>query len=280
MAELSNDVFISYSRKDKEFARLLEQALEAYRPPRNLPVPQRNLVVFRDEADFTGVEYNTALQRHLESSATLIVICSSHSRQSTYVNGEIRQFAALRGPENIIPVLLSGIPNNEARPGQEDEKAFPEALMEVMEMPLAASYLGFDTRKDKVSKGVFYGSWYSVLANIYHLSRGEVEERDKKRQARARRIRTAIVSGVMAALMALTAWALYSRDLAVKQSRIALSRQLAAQALPLAKTSPDLALLVALEATAAAPTEAPLPRGDMTAAFSCGTCSPGDRCSR
>ena len=49
-----NDAFISYSRKDIEFARKLEKALEDYKPPRDIKVPQRNLVVFRDETDFTG----------------------------------------------------------------------------------------------------------------------------------------------------------------------------------------------------------------------------------
>lgn len=35
--------------------------------------------------------------------------------------------------------MLSGIPNNAAKPEQEAEKAFPEALCEVMKMPLALS---------------------------------------------------------------------------------------------------------------------------------------------
>ena len=144
-----NDVFISYSRKDREFAARLQEALGKYKPPKGLNLPQRNLVVFRDEEDFTGVEYHASLEKHLKNSREMIVICSPHARKNQYVNDEIRRFAQERGRENIIPVLVSGIPNNEAKPEQEGEKAFPEALYELMEMPLAASYFGFDVKKTK-----------------------------------------------------------------------------------------------------------------------------------
>lgn len=62
-ADFAFDVFISYSRKDAVFARRLEQALRAYAPPRDLPVPQRTLRVFRDESDFVGTEYAGAVRR-------------------------------------------------------------------------------------------------------------------------------------------------------------------------------------------------------------------------
>jgi len=88
--EIFNDAFISYSRKDKAFAVAIEKALESYKPPRDLKVPQRHLVVFRDESDFTGVEYHGALAKHLGASAKLIVLCSPNARLSEFVNDEIR----------------------------------------------------------------------------------------------------------------------------------------------------------------------------------------------
>jgi TIR domain len=113
-----HDVFISYSRKDIEFARRLEKALRNYEPPKGLKLPSRNLNVFRDEEDFTGAEYFTSLDRHLRESSKFIVICSPHARASPYVNDEIQRFARLHGPENILSVLVAGIPNNEAVAGQ------------------------------------------------------------------------------------------------------------------------------------------------------------------
>ena len=177
-----HDVFISYSRKDKEFARKLDKSLKDYKPPKDPKVPQRNLDVFRDEEDFTGVEYHHSLEKHLKESAKLIVLCSPDARRSDYVADEIRRFAEANSADNIIPVLVSGIPNNIAKPGQEDEMAFPEALYEFMEMPLANSeYHGFNLKKDKVNKGAFEGSWFFLLSNIYGVSRNDIEQREKKR---------------------------------------------------------------------------------------------------
>lgn len=197
----ANDAFISYSRKDKDFASKLEKTLEDYKPPKELKVPQRNLSVFRDEADFTGVDYEKSIEKHLKNSKKLIVICSPNACNSDYVNDEIRRFAKTRGSDHIIPVLLSGIPNNEVSPGQEDQMAFPEALCQVQKMPLATDYRKFDPKRSKVQKDNYEGSWYTVLANIYDLSRSEIEQRDKKRQIRNRNIIIGIASGIIAILI-------------------------------------------------------------------------------
>ena len=45
------DIFVSYSRKDKTFARLLYTELGSYKPPKSLPVPQRYLRAFLDVSD-------------------------------------------------------------------------------------------------------------------------------------------------------------------------------------------------------------------------------------
>ncbi len=265
-----NDVFISYSRKDQEFAGTLEKALKNYKPPKGLNVPQRNLAVFRDEADFTGVEYHQSLENYLKDSAKLIVICSPHARKSEYVNDEVRRFAKMRGSSNIIPVMLSGIPNNEAQPDQEEVKAFPEALTEVMDMPLAASFAGFDLHRDKVNKGVFYGPWYTILANIYDLSRSDIEQRDKKRNAHRRNITIGIVSGIIIALSAALMFALLSRRQAIearegerqqrmvaeKRRTLALSRQLSSQSELMRRQQPNLlqrSVLLAIESMHRAP---------------------------
>jgi len=236
----TNDAFISYSRKDKEFAARLEKVLEDYKPSRELNVPQRRLAVFRDEEDFTGVEYYESIEKHLKNSRKMIVICTPNARKREFVNDEIRRFAETRGADNIIPVLLSGIPNNEAKPGQEEEMAFPEALCKAMEMPLATDYRGFDLKKDKAHKGRFEGNWYTILANLYDLSRAEVEQREKKRQAKARRITIGVVSGIIAVLtLALVATLIFWQR-AEKQRQVAVTRLLSAQAQVLKNQAPHL----------------------------------------
>lgn len=223
-APLRHDAFISYSRKNEEFARGLEQALERYAPPRGLAVPRRRLDIFRDSSDFTGGEYHQRLEQHLSASAKLIVVCSPEARGSAYVNDEIRCFARLRGVENIVPVLLAGVPNNEAAPGQPAPRAFPDALCELMPIPLAIDFRGFDVRRDRIGKGTASDAWYNTLASIYGVSRDEIEQRDEKRRARARRTTFVTLSAIIAVLSVALYVAVQQR--AVAESRLRENQQL------------------------------------------------------
>jgi WD40 repeat protein len=260
MAETSGeptyDVFISYSRKDSAFAALLEQALEAYRPPKDLDVPQRALEVFRDQQDFTGVEYSRALDRHLAASANMIVLCSPNSRASAFVDDEIGRFVARKGAERLVPVLVAGIPNNEGDPANPSDWAFPDALCEALPMPLAADYRGFDPKAHKLDRGAYAGAWYTTLANIYRTSRGELEQRDLIRRRKARTRAAVIAGATLAVLAAAGLLALRQSNRAVEQERIAAERKSVAQARQLAlhanavgDARDDLALLLSVEST-------------------------------
>lgn len=200
--------FISYSRKDTPFARALEKALDNYKPPKIEGLPQQRLNVFRDENDLIGADYFKAIDGYISNSARLILVCSPRSGHSQYVNDEVKRFAEKNGAENIIPVIIDGIPNNEVEEGKgsEEDKAFPPALCEALTMPLAINYLKFDPTREKVDKGRHENSWYSILALIFDISREEIEQRDKKRQHRQRRIRGAIAGAVALVVITLLAW--------------------------------------------------------------------------
>jgi WD40 repeat protein len=205
---MAHDAFISYSRKDRDFAIRLQKALANYTPQKDLPLPHRRVDVFRDEEDFTGAEYYQSLDRHLTDSSKLIVLCSPAARASRFVDDEIRRFGRSRGPQHIIPLLVAGIPNHEAAPGQEARMAFPEALCESMQMPLAADYRDFDPRRSKVDRGRYETSWYTTLANIFDISRAQIEQREKKRRARRRYITLAAgaASAVLLVCLSFIAW--------------------------------------------------------------------------
>lgn len=250
----AHDAFLSYSRADKALARCLARALSAYRPPKDLPVPQRELRVFRDEDDFTGVDYFAAVERHLTDSASLIVLCSPNARRSRYVDDEIRRFAAARGAARIVPVLGAGLPNNEAVDGREAQGAFPDALCELMTMPLAVSYVGFDPKKDKVDKGAFEGAWYTLLSNLYGVSRSEIEQRDKRRQARARRLRLAVAGAFVASIVLGLTVSLFQWRAAVVARDLATSREFAAHARVQRDEDPDLGVKLARHALRVAAT--------------------------
>ena len=129
-------------------------------------MPQRHLRVFRDESDFQGTEYQAALDGILQASAKLVVICSPSSRSSPYVGGEIARFATLRGKENIVPVLLAGIPNNESS-AIDDQRSFHDELVSRLPVPLASDYRGWKDKRDRIDRDRFESGWYKLLADIY-----------------------------------------------------------------------------------------------------------------
>ena len=222
------DAFISYSRRDLAFARRLERALNGYTPPRDLAVPQRRLRVFRDEQDLTGTELGPALERNLEDSAKLIVICSPQSAASHWVGEEIRKFAQRRGREHVIPVLLEGVPNNEATATDAERVAFPAALVQLLPVPLAADFRTFDAASDRVQRGSFEGAWYKTLADLYAdhgVDRAQIERRERKRAARRLRIVVSTTAAVVLALSGLLIWALISRAGEIRERRLAEARR-------------------------------------------------------
>jgi hypothetical protein len=215
-----HDAFISYSRKDLVFATMLEKALESHSIPRELNAPKQRLDVFRDEDDFTGTDYYHAINKHLAASRTLIVICSPASRASRYVNEEIRSFVKANHTEQIIPILLSGIPNNEASLDQETEMAFPDALVESLAMPLAISYRGFNIVNDKINKSPFDSSWHSLLANILGVTRSEIERREAKRRNRLRSYWLGGIALTGCVLLLLAFWAQQERQATEARGRV------------------------------------------------------------
>lgn len=217
------DAFISYSRKDRDFAARLHRALDHYTPPAGLVAEARRLRVFRDESDLTGVDYFDAIQRHLAEARKLIVICSPDAATSKYVDDEIERFVQLHGPGAVVPVLWRGLPNNEAGEERAGERAFPPALCRAMEMPLAVDYRRFDPRRDRADGAEHQTAWMGLLANLLDRPRAEVEQREMRRRRQRRQLWAAGIGSVIVALLALSAWALI-------EGERALARQLAAQA--------------------------------------------------
>jgi hypothetical protein len=189
--------FISYSREDEAFAKQLETEIEAYQRPGTAASAR----IFRDRSDFTGSAYESALDGHLQNSKSLIVLCSPHARKSDFVGDEIRRFARHHGTDRIFPILVSGLPDNEA----DDKKAFPAALLEVMQgsgIPLGAEYRGLDLRKERVNAGRFEGEWYKLLGNIYGVTPAEIRAEDTSRLTRVQRRRFLIAAGIGVLLLA------------------------------------------------------------------------------
>jgi len=213
------DVFLSYSRKDELFGKKLEEALESYRLPKQVKaslIARNRLNVFRDKQDLvpTDSDYYQTIARYLKESAFLVVICSPNARRSSYVNQEIQAFLESHEPNRIVPILLSGKPNNDTA-ASPDEYAFPDALCAALSMPLAVEFTQFERAPGRLHKGLYRDSWYTLLSKIFGTERAEIEQLDAKRRARSRAIFAAVSIVIIAVLSIALVFAVISRQRAL-----------------------------------------------------------------
>ena len=174
--------FISYSHADEAHAAWLQRALERYRPPkawrRSRPeLPARLCPVFRDAAELaTSADLQDSIQRALDDSDALIVICSPAARASRWVNEEVRRFQASGRGDRIFSLLVAGSPDPTAA-----DCAFPPALLQYDEAnalhePLAADLTAARRgRRDALLR---------IAAGLLGVGIDTLKRRDAQRQAR------------------------------------------------------------------------------------------------
>ncbi len=199
MSEQHNyKAFISYSHRDDKWAAWLHRALEAYRLPRKLigtstghgEVPARIKPVFRDRDEMSSSSnLGRTVQRALQESENLIVVCSPASAASHWVNEEIRHFASLGRKERIFCVIVDGDPAAvEAGSG-----CFPPALADIgMHEPLAA-----DVRRWADGKHL---AKLKLVAGMLALPLDRLRRRDLQKRQKVWAI-TAVASIVLAAVL-------------------------------------------------------------------------------
>ncbi|WP_458464590.1 TIR domain-containing protein [Paenibacillus sp.] len=179
--------FISYSRKDKAWARWLQRQLESYRLPTRIikkyeNVPKRVTPVFRDETDLAGAILEQSLEKALTNSQYLIVISSPNSAQSEWVGKEVEAFRAMGREDHIIPFVVDGIPFSE----DAALECFNEQLRTIEPVLLGVSAVELGKRK----------AFLRLVATMFHLQYDELLMRDRKR-----RVRNRIIFAVLACLL-------------------------------------------------------------------------------
>ncbi|HUG72357.1 MAG TPA: toll/interleukin-1 receptor domain-containing protein [Steroidobacteraceae bacterium] len=211
--------FISYSHRDELWARWLHRSIEAYRVPRHLvgrdtphgPIPARLTPVFRDRdelpsATSLGAILNAALQR----SQFQIVICSTASAKSHWVNEEILGFKRLGREDRIFCLLIDGEPGASFVPGLAAMECFAPALLYTMgadgqltttrSEPIAA-----DARKGKDGR---LDARLKIIAGMLNVGLDELKQREaQRRRQRVTLMLTASTTGMLITSgLATTAW--------------------------------------------------------------------------
>ena len=171
--------FISYSHKDKKIAKRLHKRLQSYHLPSKLQkscpgLPKKLTPVFIDESNLVGIGLQEALQKNLDSSNYLIVICSPNSAESKYVNQEVAHFIELGRKSHIIPLIVDGEPHSK----DPSKECFPPALLALQE---EYEILGIDLKKFGVRD-----SFLRVIATMLGIDLDnfiswEARERKRKR---------------------------------------------------------------------------------------------------
>lgn len=124
--------FISYKREDAEWAKSIQNKIESFKIPAvlrkdNPSLPNKIRPVFRDESDLSGGNLKKSIEKGLENSKYLIVICSPQAAKSPWVSREVQYFIDHGREDYIIPFIIDGSPNAK----NEQDECFPIGLRQL-----------------------------------------------------------------------------------------------------------------------------------------------------
>lgn len=283
LPEASGKVFLSYSRRDSEFARRIRESLAG---------KLRNVWV-----DWESIEpsdqWRQAIDDGIRTSDAFIVLVSGHSLRSPYCRDECMKAISLR--KRILPIVIdpevtTGLtalmrehdwqPLREYQSrtlAQSSGEGFDQGIADIVSF-VTQRYLwdAFHTRLGNLSHdwwqsgckaGLLLRAEELELAESWQrkpwygkegVSLTEAEQRyltESRRAARRRtRSRRSFLALVTAVVVTLSLLAVTTQADSEKQRRSALSRKLAATSLSLTQNQPEKAVQTALAAYAQAPT--------------------------
>ncbi len=128
-------IFLSASRRDADAARALRDGLIGFQVPRSLPVHpalqrfvERRVVVMHHRENPRRTEVPEEILDAVRGSRVMILVCSSHSATSRWIEAELDAFygAHPRGP--VIPVVLDGEPEPDLSADAYEKPCFPPNL--------------------------------------------------------------------------------------------------------------------------------------------------------
>ncbi|MEE1093916.1 MAG: TIR domain-containing protein, partial [Bacteroidales bacterium] len=193
--------FISYSHKDKDAAKKLQNFIQGYKIPAKLEdrpdLPKRIGRVFRDEDELAGDELTPQIEEALRNSRYLIVVCSPNSAKSKYVNEEIEYFKSLGGETKILPYIIAG----KATTDEDPECCYAPALKENQKK---YQIVGGDAQENGAE-----AASVKLIAGMLRLEFNTLYDRFRKAEKRKRKIVITAITAFALLMACVTAWILF-----------------------------------------------------------------------
>lgn len=247
------DAFISYSHAaDGKLAPALQRALEKFAKPW---YRRRALHIFRDETDLGANPHLwETISDNLSQAEWFLLMASSEAAKSKWVTREIGWWLEQRTSGRILILLTEGEVNwNEAVRDFDWKRT--TAIPQVLQGKFLDEPLYVDLRSAKSERNLtlrhteFRSAVLQVAAPIHGLPMDEMDGQAvrtyRKNIASAVVLVTALIAALSGAVWQWTAATVAERE-AIRQAKIAQSRELASRALPLLKSDPQLALHLAV----------------------------------
>lgn len=184
--------FISYKREYEKWAKWLQKKLESYSLPTTIrkekpELPNKIRPVFRDQSELSGGNLKAEIEKGLNASKYLIVICSIRSAKSPWVSKEVQHFIDQGREEYIIPFIIGGTPNA----SNSEEECFPEGLRQLTGekeiLGININEMGRDAAAIK------------VIARMFDIRFDALWQRHEKEKKRRKRITIAAIVAMMLA---------------------------------------------------------------------------------
>lgn len=168
------DAFISYKHRelDSKAVMALQKNLEHLRVPKGIDTKKKRIErVFVDEGELSSSSYfSQEIKDALKNAEWLIVMCSKGTRQSGWVNLEIRTFLETHDRSQILAVIIEGEP----------KEVYPDELLgksSLEDEVLAADARGKDTKE--VLRKLKKDALLKVAAPILGTSFDSLKQRRK-----------------------------------------------------------------------------------------------------
>jgi tetratricopeptide (TPR) repeat protein len=201
--------FISYSHRDRKVAEWLHRALETYRAPRALASAGGSLrPIFRDRDELSAsADLNQVIRDALDLSDALIVLCSSASVASRWVDQEVAHFLTGGGPQRVLCVITPDTPPTTAL-----ADILPPSLRAAL--PEGVEPLAVDLRPDADGKRL---ARLKIAARLLGVSLDRLVQRDARRRLQVMAAFTSLAMVVTLGMGAMTVVTLKSRQIAREQ---------------------------------------------------------------